>query len=198
MWGQPPPGVRRAQPGSCRCDVSTGRMRKIPILVLCAVLGLELSSCSPRDFLSRRLATDLITASDPFRTPQHFALQTGTVSNKDYVSPEYLVLQQHGWISASAARCSPGMAPPPCWDVFLTPAGVEHGAIPCHCGRGGQDAILHSRRQKGTGGRHWDQQAGQPGRRRLHMEMGPVERSRSRSLFGRPTLRLERRVSRVR
>jgi len=116
-----PPGRSPAAVG----DVSTSRMRKIPILVLCVVLSLELSSCSPRDFLSRRLATDLISASEPFRTPQHFALQTGTVSNKDYVSPEYLVLQQHGWISASAARCSPGMAPSPCWDVFLTPAGVD-------------------------------------------------------------------------
>lgn len=100
-------------------------MRKTPIFVLCLVLALELSSCSPRDFLSRRLATDLISASEPFRTPQRFALQTGIISNKAYVSPEYLVLQQHGWISATTTRCSPGMEPSPCWDVLLTPSGVE-------------------------------------------------------------------------
>jgi hypothetical protein len=100
-------------------------MRKTPILALCATLGLILSSCSPRDFLTRRLATDLIAASDAFKTPQQFALQTGLLPNKDYVSPEYLVLQQHGWISATTARCAPGMVPPPCWDVLLTPSGVD-------------------------------------------------------------------------
>jgi hypothetical protein len=119
MWGWPPSAVRRAQPGSGMSRL----MRKKSISSLLAVL--LLASCSPRDFISRRLATDLISASDAFRTSQHFTLQTGIVSNKDYVSPEYLVLQQHGWISATAARCSPGMLPPPCWDVLLTPSGVD-------------------------------------------------------------------------
>lgn len=86
---------------------------------------LLLPSCSPRDVLTRRLATDLISASSAFKAPQQFALQTGIVTNKDYASPEYLVLQQHGWISASTARCSPGVVTPPCWDVLLTPSGVE-------------------------------------------------------------------------
>ena len=86
---------------------------------------LALLSCSPRDLLTRRLATDLIAASEAFKTPQQFMLQTGIVSNKDYVSPEYLVLTHHGWISASTASCPPGMAPPPCWEILLTPAGVE-------------------------------------------------------------------------
>jgi hypothetical protein len=98
-------------------------MRKKSILSLVGVLFLV--SCSPRDFLTRRLATDLISASDAFKTPQQFALQTGIVSNRDYVSPEYLVLQQHGWISASTAHCSPSMSTSPCWDVLLTPSGVE-------------------------------------------------------------------------
>jgi hypothetical protein len=98
-------------------------MRKKKLLPLMAVLFLL--SCSPRDFLTRRLAADLISTSDAFKTPQQFVLQTGVVSNKDYVSPEYLVLQRHGWISASTATCSPGLAPPPCWDVLLTPAGVD-------------------------------------------------------------------------
>lgn len=98
-------------------------MWKKSILSLFGVL--VLSSCSPRDVLTRRLATDLISASSAFKTPQQFSLQTGIVTNKDYASPEYLVLQQHGWISASTARCSPGVAAPPCWDVLLTPSGVE-------------------------------------------------------------------------
>lgn len=98
-----------------------------------AVLGtFWLVSCSPRDFLTRRLARDLISATDSFKNPQLFVLQTGLLSNKDYVSPEYLVLQQHGWISASNAPCAAGMTPPPCWDVLLTPAGVDtvRSAIP--------------------------------------------------------------------
>jgi hypothetical protein len=99
-------------------------MRRIPILALSGVLSLVLSSCSPRDFLTRRLAADLISASEAFKTPQHFTLQMGTVANKDYVSPESLVLQQHGWISANKAPCSPGLTPP-CWDVLLTPSGVD-------------------------------------------------------------------------
>ena len=98
-------------------------MRKKSILSLIATLFLV--SCSPRDFLTRRLAADLISTSDPFKTPQQFMLQTGVVSNKEYVSPEYLVLQRRGWISASTAPCSPGLAPPPCWDILLTPAGVD-------------------------------------------------------------------------
>src|SRR6266404_4062922 len=98
-------------------------MRKKSILSLVGVLFL--ASCSPRDYLTRRLATDLISASDAFKTPQQFPLQTGIVSNKEYVSPEYLVLQQHGWISATTARCPAGLAPSPCWDVLLTPSGVE-------------------------------------------------------------------------
>ena len=91
-----------------------------------------LCSCSPRDFLSRRLATDLIAASDQFRAPQQFILQTGVVSNREYVSPEYLVLQHHGWISASSIACTPGLAPAPCWDVLLTPSGVDtvHAQVP--------------------------------------------------------------------
>ncbi len=100
-------------------------MRKLLILALYGMLGLTLSSCSPREYLTRRLAADLISASDAFQISQQLALQTGIVSNKDYISPEYLVLQQHGWISATSARCSPGMTHSPCWDVLLTPSGVE-------------------------------------------------------------------------
>jgi hypothetical protein len=99
-------------------------MRKILIFALCPLLCLALASCSPRDFLTRRLVTDLIAASPAFQTPQQFTLQIGTVANKDYVSPEYIVLQQRGWITANKAPCSPGLSPP-CWDVLLTPSGVE-------------------------------------------------------------------------
>lgn len=82
-------------------------------------------SCSPRDVLSRRLAADLIAASETFKAPQQFTLQTGVVSNKDYLSPEYLVLQHHGWVSATNTRCPADITPPPCWDVLLTPSGVD-------------------------------------------------------------------------
>ena len=86
---------------------------------------LFLASCSPRDFLTRRLATDLIAGSEAFSAPQLFVLRTGVVSSKDYAAPEYLVLQRHGWLAATAIACSPGVAPPPCWDVLLTPSGVD-------------------------------------------------------------------------
>jgi hypothetical protein len=93
--------------------------------ILCLVGLLLLASCSPRDFLSRRLARDLISSSDAFRDAQHFVLQTGLVSNEVYLAPEYLVLQHHGWISATNSPCRTGLAPPPCWDILLTPSGVD-------------------------------------------------------------------------
>lgn len=92
---------------------------------LCLVGLFLLASCSPRDFLTRRLARDLISASDAFRAPQHFVLQTGLVSNEVYLAPEYLVLQHHGWISATNSPCRTGLVPPPCWDILLTPSGVD-------------------------------------------------------------------------
>lgn len=95
---------------------------KIPFLV--AILCFT-AACSPRDFLTRRLASDLIAGSDTFKTTQQFWLRTGTISNKDYISPEYLLLQRRGWITGTNARCTPDLAPPPCWDVALTPLGVE-------------------------------------------------------------------------
>jgi len=98
-------------------------MRNKPTLALISLLLLV--GCSARDFLTRRLATDLISASPAFRTPQQFTLQIGIVSNQTYVSPETLVFEHHGWISATPARCSAGLAPPPCWDILLTPSGVD-------------------------------------------------------------------------
>ncbi len=97
-------------------------MRTKSIALLSAIFFF--AACSPRDFLSRRLATDLIATSDAFTAPQKFSLQTGVLSNQDYSSPEYLVLEQHGWISATSTRCTAGLTAP-CWDVLLTPAGVE-------------------------------------------------------------------------
>ncbi|MFZ0296587.1 MAG: hypothetical protein WAL52_23445 [Candidatus Sulfotelmatobacter sp.] len=99
-------------------------MSKPSILIVC-VASFFLSSCSPRDFLTRRLAGDLIAASDTFRAPQRFQLRTGVISNKDYVSPDYLVLQHRGWISGAHAPCPPALVPAPCWDVSLTPSGVD-------------------------------------------------------------------------
>jgi len=97
--------------------------RRIQLTIVFTVL-LQ-TACSPRNFLTRRFASDLISASGPFKSSQRFLLQTGVLSNKDYPSPEYLVLQHHGWISANSATCPRDLTPPPCWDVLLTAAGVE-------------------------------------------------------------------------
>ena len=83
------------------------------------------SSCSPRDFLTRRLAFDLIAGAEAFRTRQQFQLRTGVIASKDYLSPDYVALQHHGWISATNTACPANLIPPPCLDVVLTPAGVE-------------------------------------------------------------------------
>ncbi len=99
-------------------------MRNLPIAVASAAC-LLLASCSPRDFLTRRLAGDLIASSNTFSATQQFQLRIGIVSNKDYLSPDYLALQHHGWISATSAPCPPALLPPPCADVSLTPAGVD-------------------------------------------------------------------------
>jgi hypothetical protein len=84
-----------------------------------------LMACSPRDFLTRRLAADLIAGSSAFSSPQSLSLRTGIVSNKDYFSPEYLLLQRRGWISSATANCPPEIAPPPCREIAFTPAGVD-------------------------------------------------------------------------
>ena len=91
--------------------------------MLCLIL-LSLG-CSPRDFLTRRLAADLISASDAFKAPQLFWLRTGIVSNKDFSSPDFMVLQRRGWIIGTEQKCPPDVDPPPCWDVLLTPHGVD-------------------------------------------------------------------------
>jgi hypothetical protein len=100
-------------------------MRKPPILILCVVALLLLPSCSPSDFLTRRLAADLIAVSNTFAAPQQFQLRTGIISNKDYLSPDYLALQHRGWISATNIACPSTLIPPPCWDLTLTPSGVD-------------------------------------------------------------------------
>ena len=97
------------------------RFRRILTLVLLSVL----CACSPRDFLTRRLARDLIAASSIFKVRQQFFLRIGVLSNKDFNSPEYLVLQHRGWIGGTAAPCPLNVQPPPCWDVVLTPLGVD-------------------------------------------------------------------------
>ena len=99
-------------------------MRTAKTLLL-VVLFCLIPGCSPRDFLTRRLAADLISSSDAFKTPQVFWLSTGIVSNKDFSSPDSMVLQRHGWIIGTEQKCPPGIDPPPCWDVVLTPLGVD-------------------------------------------------------------------------
>ena len=99
-------------------------MRNLQIVFAVAFFCFTVA-CSPRDFLTRRLAADLIAGSDIFKNAQQFWLRTGIISNKDYLSPEYLVLQRRGWITGVNVSCPPTMAPPPCWDIALTPLGVE-------------------------------------------------------------------------
>jgi hypothetical protein len=100
-------------------------MQKLSIPALCLAFTLLLTSCSPRDFLTRRLAADLIAASNIFRAPQQFQLTTGILSNQDYLSPNNLALQHRGWISGAVVRCPASITPPPCWEVSLTPSGVD-------------------------------------------------------------------------
>lgn len=97
------------------------RQRTSAIALLCLVA----LACSPRDFLTRRLASDLIVASPSFKAPQQFDVHLGVISNREYLSPEYLVLARRGWITGANAACPPPLVPPPCWDVALTPVGVE-------------------------------------------------------------------------
>jgi hypothetical protein len=106
-------------------------MRKLRIAFALGLLFFA-TACSPRDFLTRRLASDLIASSETFKSAQQFGLRTGVISNKDYISPEYLVLQNRGWITGTNSRCPPDVAPPPCWEVALTPLGVDtfHDLIP--------------------------------------------------------------------
>ena len=124
-------------------------MSRISITFTIALMALLLTACSPRDFLTRRLAADLISASSELRTPQRFVLQTGLLSTKDYPSPEYLVLQHHGWISANSAPCPRDLTPPPCWDLLLTPSGVDavRAAMPTDQGGGSLLAIPVARRE---------------------------------------------------
>jgi hypothetical protein len=98
---------------------------RIAKLALLALFLCVLPSCSPRDFLTRRLAADLISTSDAFKTPQTFWLTTGVVSNKDFTTPESMVLQRRGWIIGNEQKCPVGVEPPPCWDVVLSPLGVD-------------------------------------------------------------------------
>jgi len=112
-----------------RRSASQQLMRKPAILTIIffilALLLLASLAWSPRDFLTRRLAALLIAGSSSFKMPQEFVLHTGIVSNQDYLSPENLVLLQRGWLSASGSACPRDIAPPPCWDLMLTPSGVD-------------------------------------------------------------------------
>ena len=115
--------VRRARSGSRTSTIQRMPRKRVKFTIILTTL--LLISCSPRDSLTRRLARDLILASSELKTSQRFILQTGVVSSKEYPSPEYLVLQHQGWISATAAPCPRDLTPPPCWDLLLTPSGVD-------------------------------------------------------------------------
>src|SRR3989442_5034532 len=82
-------------------------------------------ACSPRDFLTRRLAADLIAGSETFKIPQQFWLRTGMISNKDYLSPEYLVLRRHRWMTGANVPCAPNIAPPRAGTSFSPLSGLR-------------------------------------------------------------------------
>jgi hypothetical protein len=123
-------------------------MQKLRIAIAFGLLFFA-AACSPRDFLTRRLASDLIASSETFKSTQQFGLRTGVVSNKDYVAPESLVLQRRGWITGAVAPCPPEVAPAPCWQVALTPIGVEtfHDLIPAGSADSQYFSIPVARRQ---------------------------------------------------
>ena len=52
-------------------------MRKLWLFPIVALLCAA-PACSPKDFLTRRLAADLIAGSDTFKTPQEFAHADGS------------------------------------------------------------------------------------------------------------------------
>ena len=102
-----------------------GTKTLLPAVLLYLVLLFPGMGCSPRDFLTRRLAADLISASDTFKAPQVFWFRTGIVSNKDFTSPDSMVLQRRGWIVGGEQPCPSGIDPPPCWNIVLTPHGID-------------------------------------------------------------------------
>ncbi len=102
--------------------------KKLPQVLLCLAASIVISNigCSPRDFLTRRLAGDLIAASEDFKAPQLFSLRSGLYSNKEFNSPDLMVLKRRGWIVGTPQKqCPVGLQPPPCWDVILSPLGVD-------------------------------------------------------------------------
>jgi len=160
------------------------------LIFLCFTTCL-LSACSPRDFLTRRLAADLISTSETFRAQQQFELHTGVISNENYLSPTYRALQHHGWISATNAPCPPSEIPPPCWDVMLTPAGVDTL----------QSLIAPGDAEKQSfsiPAEHRHSQTGQHSRSRIHLAMASSKRSRSRPLPHQHPLPLDNNPSRLR
>jgi hypothetical protein len=103
--------------------------RKMPAFLLCLIVLYVSASgvgCSPRNFLTRRLAADLIAGAEAFKAPQLFWLRSGVISNKEFSSPEMMVVKRRGWVVGNEQKkCPLGVAPPPCWDVLLTPLGVD-------------------------------------------------------------------------
>ncbi len=99
-------------------------MPRLQVAIVFLLVGITVA-CSPRDFLTRRLATDLIAGADSFKITQQFWLRTGVISNKDYSSPEYVTLRRRGWITGNGVSCPPEITSPPCWDMVITPLGVD-------------------------------------------------------------------------
>ena len=90
---------------------------------------LLLASCSPRDYLTRRLAADLYLRLRPFQNAaavhsanrRHF--QQGLHRPTRISGPATSRLE----ISATTVACPAGLTPSPCWDIMLTPSGRRNG-----------------------------------------------------------------------
>jgi hypothetical protein len=140
----------RATPSFAPIRSRGGFGKGLHLLLLSALVSLCLTTaCSPRDFLTRRLAADLIAGSDTFKATQKYWLRIGTMSNQDFSSPESMVLQNRGWITAAKVACPAAVAPPPCWDVALTPLGVGvfRDLIPANASQSQYFSVPVARRQ---------------------------------------------------
>ena len=110
---------------SVETRLAASPLRTVELLLLLGIVVWCSPACSRRDFLTRRLAAELISAAASFNAPQIFHLKIGIISNRDFNSPDSMVLQRRGWIIGTQQVCPAGVEPPPCWDVVLSPLGVE-------------------------------------------------------------------------
>ena len=125
MWGQPPSAVRRAQPGRSCGIAQPDRCERTPILALCrpAAFSLCLFSARLPDPPSRhrpdrclRCLQDATAIRPANRNRLQQRLRLARIPGP---ATSRLDLRDH------RRRAPPASRPPPCWDVLLTPSGVD-------------------------------------------------------------------------